>query len=266
MVETTAFLHRCKRFLMRVRRHAYGMRRFIPGLGDRHRLEAMVGPLGFWGELQNYQLNTLVTHGINKHHTLLDIGCGPLQGGIAFIKYLDKGGYTGLDISSRNLGAAYAQIAKHSLQDKNPRLIHSDCLGETELGDTKFDFIFASQILYYFDAEGIRNFFKIVSKRLSAQGLFLGDVIGPKHYENRYPETGYHIHDLSLLGKIANGIGLEMTDGGEIETYGYPSRLSLKTNRLIVLKKPHPGVGTLENPAEKGTMLSPPGGGARAVS
>lgn len=266
MTEISVYSHRCRRFLMRLRRHAYGMRRFLPGLRDRHMLEAMVGPLGFWGDLQKYQLNTLINHGIQTHHSLLDIGCGPLQGGIAFIRYLDKGGYTGLDISGPKLEAAYAQIAKHSLQDKNPRLVHSDSLGERELGEAKFDFIFASQILYYFDAKGIRHFFEVVSKRLSGRGLFLGDVIGPKHYENKYPETGYHIHDLPFLGSIAKSIGLEMADGGELETYGYPSRLSLRTNRLIVLKKPHHRGGSLENPAVPGPNLGPLSREVRAVS
>jgi cyclopropane fatty-acyl-phospholipid synthase-like methyltransferase len=257
MVESTVYLHRCKRFLMKLRRQAYGLRLYLPGLGERHRLEAMVGPLGFWNELQNYQLNILKTHGLKKHHTLLDIGCGPLQGGVAFINFLDKGGYTGLDISSRNLEAAYTQIAKNSLQGKNPRLIHSDCLGETELGNTRYDFIFASQILYYFDAKSIRNLFKIISKRLSGDGLFLGDVIGPKHYENKYPETGYYIHDLSFVSEIAKSIDLEMTDGGEIEKYGYPHRLSLRTNRLVVLKKPNTKGAALNIPRQDGQRPGP---------
>ncbi len=81
------------RRLRMLRRSLYGLRYYIPGLRHRHRLEALVGPLGCWDELQKYQFRVLTGLGMQPHATLLDIGCGPLQAGVAFIRYLAPASY-----------------------------------------------------------------------------------------------------------------------------------------------------------------------------
>ena len=63
MAIRTNRLHRTKRLLMNFRRRLYELRSFVPVLRERHRLEALVGPLGFWDELQHYQMHTLRTRG-----------------------------------------------------------------------------------------------------------------------------------------------------------------------------------------------------------
>jgi cyclopropane fatty-acyl-phospholipid synthase-like methyltransferase len=73
------------------------LRTFVPGWRRRHKLESLLGPLGFWDQLQNYQLQAVVQLGLQPEHSLLDIGCGPLQGGIAFIRYLQADRYVGVD-------------------------------------------------------------------------------------------------------------------------------------------------------------------------
>ena len=70
-LSNTTLLHTLKRLLMHSRRRAYGLRAFVPGLREHHRLEAMVGPLGFWGELQRYHLQFLQTNGLKPSHSLL---------------------------------------------------------------------------------------------------------------------------------------------------------------------------------------------------
>ena len=235
---TTAYLlHRCKRFLMKCRRGVYGFRRIVPGLSERHKLEAMVGPLGFWDALQAYQLNVLVQHGLQSHHSLLDIGCGPLQGGLAFIDYLDCGKYVGIDANAENLASAHILVGKHSLAHKNPAIIHSSCFGKTELDGRTFDYIWASQVLYYFDNIKMRDLMECIAQRLHDSGTFLGDIVGPRHYECRYPGEGYVIHDIQSLADLARQHGLSLVDHGEIEQYHYPSRLSHRSNHLIALRR-----------------------------
>ena len=39
----------------------------------------------------------MVEHGLKPEHKLLDVGCGPLRGGIKFINYLEPGNYYGVD-------------------------------------------------------------------------------------------------------------------------------------------------------------------------
>ena len=220
-----------------IRRDLYGLRRFIPGLRELHELELMVGPLGFWKELQAYQLNTLVSNGLKPEHKLLDLGCGPLQGGIAFIKYLDVNNYYGIDKREASINAGNKQIKKYRLENKNPVIILTDDFGKKELNGTKFNFVWASQILYYFDDNTLINLMDRLSVCLADGGKFLGDIIGPKHYEFKTKEHNWYLHSVDSLKEIANNFDLKVQNLGEIADFGYPSRLSLKTNHLIMISK-----------------------------
>lgn len=219
---------------MHLRRRAYGMRALVPGWREHHRLEAMVGPLGFWHELQRYHLNLLQKNGLKPGHTLLDIGCGPLQGGEAFIKYLEKDGYTGIDIDPLRIDAARSQVARHRLEAKHPRLYVSSSFGENELGEQTFDYMWASQILYYFNDEMMGKLLTMIRRRLRPGGKFLGDVFSVDHYEFRYPENAgrYIQHTPESLTTICERYGLKVRALGTIENFGYPRRLSLRTNPL----------------------------------
>lgn len=228
-------MHQLKRQLQHLRRRAYGLRAFIPGMRDHHRFEAMVGPLGFWHQLQRYQLQLLQANGLKPQHTLLDIGCGPLQGGIAFIKYLEPNAYTGIDIAQDRIAAAQTQIARHRLADKKPRVVASSSFGRDELGSDTFDFFWASQILYYFNDDAMHQLLDTVRQRMRPGGKFLGDVFALDHYEFRYPENpGHYIrHTKESLQAQAAKHALKVRELGTIEQFGYPKRLTLRTNLLF---------------------------------
>lgn len=230
-------LHRINRRLKGLRRNIYGLRQFIPGLKEIHKLELMVGPLGYWKELQAYQLKALVSNGMKPEHKLLDIGCGPLQGGIAFIKYLNPNNYFGFDIRQESVDAGTKLIKKHKLEKKQPVLFISDNFGMDKLNGTKFNFIWASQILYYFDEQKLNTLMKWLTIILEDDGKFLGDIIGPAHYEFKYKEHNWYLHDVKALSDIAVKHDLKVYNMGEIKKYGYPGRLSLRTNNLIMISK-----------------------------
>jgi cyclopropane fatty-acyl-phospholipid synthase-like methyltransferase len=200
-------------------------------------MEKMVGPLGFWDQLQQYQLNVLKRHGMQSHHTLLDIGCGPLQGGVAFIRYLDRGNYTGVDINQEKLDVAYLQVQRNSLAHKNPLLIQSTSFGKDELDKKNIDFIWVSQMIYYLDESKLTALLQFGRICLHDKGIILCDIIGPKHYECSTPEHEWYVYTSESFSQIAEKCGFSVTDEGEIEKYGYPSRLSLKTNHLQLLQK-----------------------------
>jgi len=232
-------IHIARRFLMRSRRRLYSLRAFVPGLKNHHRFEAMVGPLGFWDELQAYHLQLLTKNGLKPHHTLLDIGCGPLQGGVPFIRHLDPGGYCGVDIDPVRIDAAHEQIGRHKLSCRKPRLILSDTFGDAELNGQQFDFMWASQILYYFDDEKMDRLLKMIRTRLKGGGTFLGDTFAPDHYEFRHPEhPGKYVrHTIESLTAQAERHGLQVRCLGVIGDFGYPKRLSLRTNPLYQITR-----------------------------
>jgi SAM-dependent methyltransferase len=227
--------HSLKRLLLHVRRRLYGVRSIIPGLRERHRLEKMVGPLGFWTALQRYHLELLTRNGLKHNHRLLDVGCGPLLGGIKFIEYLDPNNYVGYDIDPVRIETAKEQIKKHKLETKKPRIFVSSDFGASELRET-FDFIWASQMLYYFDDEKLKGIFRTVATQLAPGGKFLGDVFELDHYEFRFPELGKYVrHTPESMQKVAAHAGLNCTLLGTIGEFGYPKRLSLRKNLLFEL-------------------------------
>lgn len=220
--------------LKRVRRQVYEFRAYVPGLKHRHERETMVGPVGYWDALQQYQFNVLTTNGLKPAHKLLDICCGPLQGGMAFIRYLDAGGYVGVDISARNLTAGYRQILNQDLAAKNPRLIQSEVFGAEYLDGSRFDFIFVSQTLYLFDDEKMAQLFGLVKRVLKPGGKFLADILNPEAYESViYPDCGWICHTVDSVKGVAEKQGLEVRCLGGILQYQYPSRLSLSSNLML---------------------------------
>ena len=233
MISTHGIIRRIKG----IRRDLYGLRRYIPGMRELHELELMVGPLGYWKELQSYQLNTLISNGLKPEHKLLDLGCGPLQGGIAYIKYLDSNNYYGVDIRESSINAGIKQINKYRLTNKNPRIFLANDFGKKELSGIKFNFIWASQILYYFDDEKLNSMMDWLSISLADDGKFLGDVIGPLHYEFKTREHNWFLHTTDSLTAIAKNFNLKVRNLGEIKNFGYPGRLSLTTNHLILISK-----------------------------
>src|SRR5215831_13674860 len=159
-----------KRNLRMIRRRLYGMRSYIPGLRHQHRLESLVGPLGHWKELQCYQFRVLTELGLQTNDMLLDIGCGPLQGGIGFIRYLAPNRYFGVDQKPAAIHAATDEITRKQLWGKKPTLLLSSSFGDEQLGDSNFDFMWLSQILYYFDEAGLHCLFAMAARRLLSGG------------------------------------------------------------------------------------------------
>ena len=220
--------------LKRVRRKAYGFRAYVPGLRFHHQRETMVGPVGYWDELQQYQLNVLVANGLQPGHGLLDLCCGPLQGGVAFIRYLNAGGYVGVDINAQNLAAGYRQIYDLEFAAKNPRLIQSAAFGNEFLDDAKFDFVFVSQVLYLFDDEKLSELLALVRRVLKPGGKFLGDILKPElHSSLIYPNCGWLCHTVDSVQAIAASQGMEVRSLGGIRQFHYPAKLSLSSNLML---------------------------------
>jgi cyclopropane fatty-acyl-phospholipid synthase-like methyltransferase len=196
----------------------------------------MVGPTGYWYKLQHYQLSFLKQMGLLPGHTLLDIGCGPLSGGIAFIEYLQAGRYAGIDIRQDAITEAHIQLARSGLAGKNPVLIKSDDFGEGILGGRHFDYIWACQVFYHMDEEVIRRCIRSISKRMKPGSRFFGDIIGfPNKVtdSSRWRGFSFYLHEPEMLRDIAAEQGLHMTNLGPISQFGYPETLGLKTNQML---------------------------------
>lgn len=215
-------------------------RRIFPCSRLQFRLDAMVGPIGYWSELQAYQINTLKKLGLKPDHRLLDIGCGPLQGGAEFIRYLDAGNYAGIDLREESITEAHLQIVRGGLVSKNPILAVSDSFGWKELNGYKFDYIWCSQLLYHLDEGQIDELLQRASHFLAPRGKLYGDIIGfPNAVKGDSQWNGFkfYLHTVDLLKAIAARHLLDLTPKGQLEGYGYPSQIRLKTNELLEFSK-----------------------------
>jgi SAM-dependent methyltransferase len=228
------------RKLRMVRRRMYSMRSWIPGLRHRHRLESLVGPLGYWNQLQRYQFRVVTELGLQHDHTLLDIGCGPLQGGAAFIRHLAPGRYVGVDLKPAAISAASDEISRHQLWAKRPTLIFSGHFGADQLGDMQFDFFWLSQILYYFDDEMLHRLLALATRRLHPAGIIAGDILGPRtdssFLHSRHPRPPAHTPE--SIDSIARAHGFRAIVLGTLHEFGYPSKLNLSQNLLLKITRP----------------------------
>ncbi len=214
-------------FLVRyLRRRFYELRRLIPCLRERHILEKMVGPFGFWEKLQAFQFEFMKSRGLLPHHTLLDLGCGPLQGGLAFIRYLEPGNYTGVDIRTEPISAAYIQVARAGLVHKNPHLVISRTFGNEELGDRTYDYIWASQVLYHLDPVSLESCFERVVRRMKPDGRFFGNIIhDPSLHKvwSTWEGFPFHPHQHDFVCELGDRYGLETKMLGSMRDFGYPN-------------------------------------------
>lgn len=206
-------------------------KKLIPFLREQYFLDKMVGPIGYSKELRRFQIEFLKGRGLLPYHTLLDIGCGPLQGGLAFIDYLHAGNYAGIDLRPESLNAAHIQIAKANLSAKNPLLQVSYSFGRDELGNRTFDFIWASQILYHLDCGELSLCLEQVASRLCPEGVFYGNVIFTPDNDGHWSTWegfSFHAHSLEFVREAAGQHGLSMRFIGRMEDFGYPDIEDLK--------------------------------------
>lgn len=92
------------------------------------------------------QLESLIRHGLNPWHKLLDIGCGALCGGYWMIHFLNPGGYHGVEPNTFMFNAGVENLVEPGLfEEKRPKFLHNDQYDFSGFGET-FDYFHAHSI------------------------------------------------------------------------------------------------------------------------
>jgi len=119
---------------------------------------------GMWEEIGKLQLDFLVAQGLLPTHKFMDIGCGTLRGGRHFIRYLDTGNYTGMDISRKAIEYGKGLLRAEGLLVKRPVLHFSKNkdLRFAQLRGKAFDYLLAQSVFTHLMPEHIEECFRHV--------------------------------------------------------------------------------------------------------
>jgi len=127
---------------------------------------------GKWAQMGRLQKDFLVSRGLLPHHRLLDVGCGPLRGGIHYVAYLEPGHYYGIEINETLLDVGYTRELPAPLRERLPR----DHLRATDRFDCDFgvffDYAIAQSVFTHVSLNHIRLCLYRVGRRLAPDGRF----------------------------------------------------------------------------------------------
>lgn len=171
---------------------------------------------GDWDTAGKHQLDILRSLGLQRDHSLLDFGCGTLRAGKDIIPYLDKGKYTGIDISPEALRSAHDLIEKQGLEEKTPRLIFNDDPVSDEMfpgleGET-FDCIVCLWVCYDMPADVFQRFLHQAIDHMHSESFMVFSWV--KRDYTRPPDDKLFswMHDWRIVDSVVNQRGLIHTE------------------------------------------------------
>ena len=124
---------------------------------------------GLWDEIGPLQFYFLRSEGLRPEHTLVDIGCGALRGGVHFVAYLDEGNYCGIDRNRSLVAAGRLELDASRITRRRPRLLVNDDF-EMSLFGRAFDYALAISLFTHLPAEDIARCLRAVSEVLEPHG------------------------------------------------------------------------------------------------
>jgi SAM-dependent methyltransferase len=200
---------------------------------DKMRLEDMMGFRGQFDEHRRFQFALLKERGLLPSHKFLEIGCGPLTGGIPVIEYLDPGNYVGIDVRNSVLDLAWKEIGKAGLSYKNPRLICSPSFGSRQLGSERFDFVLSFSVLFHMNDQILQTYFAALRHRLAAGGQGLANVTTLVDTSSTWLEFPFLPRTIEEYRELAASKGLETSVLGEMQDFGFRLDVLEKRNQLL---------------------------------
>ena len=202
----------------------------------RQRLEDSMGFRGQWDEHQRFQISFLKDQGLDPSHKFLEIGCGPLTGGIPVIAYLRPNNYFGIDIRSSVLNLSWCEVGIAGLSDKNPRLICSSSFGSDELSDEQFHFVLSFSVLYHLSNELLQTYFAQVARRLEPTGVCFAQV-NTHLTDSTWLQFPFVRRTVAEYGAMASAAGLKTRSLGTVESLGFRLAGEERLNEMLAFSR-----------------------------
>ena len=126
---------------------------------------------GMWQKIGRLQFEFLLMRGLRPDHYLLDVGCGPLRGGVNFIQYLNHAHYFGIDKHLPFIRAAKEiELERYRIKHRRPQLHLTDDFDLSPFPKrVQFDFAVAFALFNHLDPRTIKHCLQKVMPRVSGK-------------------------------------------------------------------------------------------------
>jgi len=179
-----------------------------------------------WEEAGYRQFLFLKSQGLKTHHKFLDLGCGTLALGNYLIEYLDRGNYTGMDISAKALikgrELVERRIGREKVKEKRPILIQNRDLTFSEVIGQAFDYIMVFSVFTLLPIKHFEEFVLNIEKIINQDSkifltILLGEHTHPLSFPTPLSTNLKHEYDLNLVQELLllNGHKMGIVDTNE---------------------------------------------------
>lgn len=197
----------------------------------------LVGPADLWDMKREFQINFLKEVGMKPEHSLFDMGCGVLRGGIPIIEYLDAGNYTGFEVRDYVLEEGKAELQEAGLEHKNPFLLCEDTISDLVIV-AQFDYIWAFSVLIHMTDEIVLECLQFAQKHLKDDGEFFANVSIGQPKVNEWMEFPVLRRSIGDYEKLASRAGLTVSSIGTLGELGHVSdRPAQDAHHMLVFTK-----------------------------
>jgi SAM-dependent methyltransferase len=187
---------------------------------------------GLWEELGQLQFDFLVGMGLQPRSKMLDIGCGTLRGGRHFIRYLDVGCYTGIDISPKAIEYGKQLIQQEGLSSKQARLLVSQNhdLKFREFAGETFDVLLAQSVFTHLLPEHIKECLQYVGNMMHHDSRFFFTF----NQTSKFRQTGLKdfCYPFSFFQALAQQYGYDLKDVSSEYRHPRSQRMALLSQKV----------------------------------
>jgi SAM-dependent methyltransferase len=205
--------------------------------GRQARRHGLVGRPELWQLKREFQISFLRAHGLEPGHTLVDVGCGTLRGGIPIIEYLDAGGYVGIDVRPDVIEEARRELREAGLEHKRPELIAASSLASVDLGRAA-DRVWAFSVLMHLDDERLDECFDFARRHLAGDGVFYANAITAELPAARWREFPVLSRTVDVYRERAARAGLSVRDLGPLAGLGHVTGLAHHDEQRMLELRP----------------------------
>jgi cyclopropane fatty-acyl-phospholipid synthase-like methyltransferase len=180
----------------------------------------MVGPADMWDMKRDYQIYFLKEMGMKPEHTVMDMGCGVLRGGIPMIDYLNEGNYYGFEVRDHVLKEGVEELKEAYLEHKNPVLLSENAISDLNI-EAKFDYMWAFSVLIHMTDDIVLECLKFAAEHLKDTGAFYANVTKEEPKGNAWLEFPVLHRSIEEYAKFAEQAGLCVKSIGQLKDLGH---------------------------------------------